>query len=352
MEQTELLALIKTGKLVNVDLSGGNYNNINFSGCTLHSINFKGCSLRQCTFEEAHLSHCNFDAASLDAVSFKRAEMLHCRFRDARLQWCDFRYANMDNGSFEGAIIDYCDFYRTFLCGVIMFRKASIANTSLYNTYFGDGANIRKENLRNGRIVQQRKECYKKFLSQWPEHYGEQRTNDQKQQSNWDADNAVKNRWEDAEEIYRTLNGVWTQKGFIADANWAYVECKRAERCRMWHQIGHKGTPWYTKIANVWHIFTNACSDLFFGYGESMFKMILTYMVTILIFAALFSSQISILVWLDAFGISLKNMVGLDSEVLRNVSPIVDILNVMQTTIGLLLTGIFGFILGNKIRNQ
>ena len=31
---------------------------------------------------------------------------------------------------------------------------------------------------------------------------------------------------------------------------------------------------------------------------------------------------------------------------------LVDMLNVVQTTIGILLTGIFGFILGNKIRNQ
>ena len=33
-------------------------------------------------------------------------------------------------------------------------------------------------------------------------------------------------------------------------------------------------------------------------------------------------------------------------------SPLVDMLNVIQTTIGIILTGIFGFILGNKIRNQ
>lgn len=45
-------------------------------------------------------------------------------------------------------------------------------------------------------------------------------------------------------------------------------------------------------------------------------------------------------------------MVGMDSEVLADVSPLVDMLNVVQTTIGILLTGIFGFILGNKIRNR
>ncbi len=45
-------------------------------------------------------------------------------------------------------------------------------------------------------------------------------------------------------------------------------------------------------------------------------------------------------------------MAGMDSDILRDVSPLVDMLNVIQTTIGIILTGIFGFILGNKIRNQ
>ena len=54
----------------------------------------------------------------------------------------------------------------------------------------------------------------------------------------------------------------------------------------------------------------------------------------------------------EALSVSLKNMAGMDSEVLRDVSPLVDMLNIVQTTIGIVLTGIFGFILGNKIRNQ
>jgi hypothetical protein len=45
-------------------------------------------------------------------------------------------------------------------------------------------------------------------------------------------------------------------------------------------------------------------------------------------------------------------MAGMDSDVLQGVSPLVDMLNIVQTSIGIILTGIFGFILGNKIRNQ
>ena len=80
--------------------------------------------------------------------------------------------------------------------------------------------------------------------------------------------------------------------------------------------------------------------------------MIITYVVTIFIFAWIFYSNTSIIEYTQALGISLKNMVGMDDEILHNVSPFVDMLNILQTTIGIILTGIFGFILGNKIRNQ
>ena len=83
-----------------------------------------------------------------------------------------------------------------------------------------------------------------------------------------------------------------------------------------------------------------------------MFKMICTYILTVFIFDWVFSENIGILEYTQALAISLKNMAGMDSETIRGISPLVDMLNVIQTTIGILLTGIFGFILGNKIRNQ
>lgn len=162
----------------------------------------------------------------------------------------------------------------------------------------------------------------------------------------------MKARWADAEDIYKTLNGLWAGKGYIADANWAYVQGRRMERHRMVADYDNPELTFWTKVKNTWNICTNYLSDLLFGYGESMTKMILTYIFTVFLFALFFKAQVSPLEYLEALGISLKNMAGMDSDILREVSPIVDMLNLMQTTIGILLTGIFGFILGNKIRNQ
>ena len=322
MEREELLKLIATKNIVGIDLSGERLEKIDFTGCKLERVNFKGC------------------------------EMVHCRFRNAKISWSDFRYAEIQHGTFEGAQIDFCDFYRAFIDGVVIFSGSSIANCSLNKTYLGDCAVIRKENLRDNRILQQNKEEYRKFLVDWHTYGTGERTNDLNVKSDWSPQAAVDARWADAEVIYKNFNALWSGKGYIADGNWAYVQGKRMERWRMISQMRDNSLSWIKKGANIWHIFTNFMSDIFFGYGESMTKMIVTYILTVFLFAWAFTENVSLLEYSQAFAISLKNMVGMDSDILQDVSPLVDMLNVVQTTIGILLTGIFGFILGNKIRNQ
>lgn len=358
MTASEIQSLIATKQLRDLDFGGMTLEGLDFSGCTLVNVNFKNATLRHCRFDEAVLDSCDFDHSgyaaepTLKSVSFKKAAMENCRFRYANIAWSDYRYARINNATFEDSTVDFCDFYRCFFEGVVLFKHAAFSNCSFFNTYFGDGANIRRENLFRDRIIQQDKQAYTKFLVDWHDFGTGVRTNDRREVSDWSPDASVKARWADAEDIYKTLNGLWAGKGYIADANWAYVQGRRMERRRMMSQMSDSSVKTGTKIANVWRIIGNSLSDLFFGYGESMFKMILTYIITVLVFAFVFSEEVSLLKYVEALGISLKNMAGMDSEVLHDVSPLVDMLNLVQTTIGILLTGIFGFILGNKIRNQ
>jgi len=358
MNTEELKKLIEGKTIESVDLGGQELTGIDFSGCTLTDVNFKNATLRHCTFDEATLTDCDFDHSgeaaepTLSSVSFRKATLQNCRFRYASISWSDFRYAVIDNATFEDSRIDFCDFYRCFLQGVVLFKHATISNSSLYNTYFGDAANIRRENLKNDRIVQQNKTLYRQFLCDWHNYGTGERTNNRSQKSEWDPADSLKARWADAEDIYKTLNGLWAGRGYFADANWAYVQGRKMERRRMMTELTGGKLKVGGWLNNVWKIFTNTLSDLFFGYGESMTKMILTYIVTVLLFAFFYSAEVSLPEYVDALAISLKNMVGMDSEVIQDVSPLVDMLNLVQTTVGILLTGIFGFILGNKIRNQ
>jgi hypothetical protein len=322
MEREELLKLIETKEVIGVDLSGQRLEKIDFTGCRIERTSFKGC------------------------------ELVHCRFRNAKISWSDFRYAEIQHGTFEGAEIEFSDFYRAFIDGVVIFSGSSFSNCSLNKTYLGECAIIRKENLKDNRILQQNKEEYRKFLVDWHTFGTGERTNDINVKSDWSPDAAVEARWSDAEVIYKNLNALWAGKGYFADGNWAYVQGRKMERRRMISELTKDSVSLGRKALNIWHIGTNLISDVFFGYGESMAKMIFTYVLTVFFFAWAFTENVGILEYTQALAISLKNMAGMDSESIRGVSPLVDMLNVIQTTIGILLTGIFGFILGNKIRNQ
>lgn len=322
MNEQELKELIEKKEIVGVD----------FSGQRLEGVDFTGCRLER--------------------VSFKQCELVHCRFRKATIMWSDFRYARIEHGTFEEARIEFCDFYRAFFEGIIIFNHCRVENCSLNKTYLGESAMIRRRELAGGRILQQDKKAYEKFLTEWHLYGTGERKNDVNAFSDWSPAEALKGRWEEAEEIYKNFNALWTEKGFIADGNWAYVKGRRMERRRLLAELLWKKPGVLKALRSIWRICTNVVSDILFGFGESMTKMVLTYVVIVFLFAWIFSSNISLLEYGEALSVSLKNMAGMDSDVLQGVSPLVDMLNIVQTSIGVILTGIFGFILGNKIRNQ
>ena len=340
MTRPELTTLIAKGCLRDVDLTG----------CELTDIDFGKCTLEGVSSDEGTLTGCNFDGCTLRRVSLRKATLRNCRFRNAAISWSDFRYCEIDRATFEAARIEFCDFYRAMLGGVVIMRKALIADTSLYYTYLCEGVNIRRENLAEGRLLQEDREAYRRFLVEWNTRGTGVRRIVRAGQSDWDPEASLRARWADAEEIYKNLSGLWCSRGFLHDANWAYVKGRRMERRRM--MADWRSTPALRRPALACRIANNLLMDLLFGYGESMRRMIFTYAALVLLFAYIFYGNASLPSYLNAFWISLKNMAGVGSEQLDGISPLVDMLNVTQTTLGILLTGIFGFILGNKIRNQ
>lgn len=293
----------------------------------------------------------DFSGCTLERVNFKKAELRGCRFRGATLRWCDLRYVTIEHGTFEDATIDFCDLYRAMVDGIVIFNGCQISNSSLNKTYFGDSALPKRNNLVDGKLLQQDYKAYETFLTQWHTMGTGERLNDVGKHSDWSPKEALATRWADAETIFKNFSAQWTGRGYIADGNWGYVLGRRMERNRMAAEMTqHIGCG--KKLKQCWKLLTNVLSDLFFGYGESMTKMIITYVVVVFLFAWGFSNEVSLLEYGQALSVSLKNMAGMDSDILRDVSPFVDMLNVVQTTVGIILTGIFGFILGNKIRNQ
>lgn len=181
MTQTELLKMIGSGAVRDLDLTGRELKNIDFKGCRVENV----------TFDECTLTECNFDGCGMERVSFRKAALRNCRFRRAKIAWSDFRYCEIERATFEEAEIRFCDLYRAMLTGIVIMRKARIGETSLYYAYFGEGVNIRRENIAGGRLLQQDLDAYRQFLIEWNTSGTGVRRNDRAEQSAWSPDAAL-----------------------------------------------------------------------------------------------------------------------------------------------------------------
>ncbi len=181
MTQTELLKMIGSGAVRDLDLTGRELKNIDFKGCRVENV----------TFDECTLTECNFDGCGMERVSFRKAVLRNCRFRRAKIAWSDFRYCEIERATFEEAEIRFCDLYRAMLTGIVIMRKARIGETSLYYAYFGEGVNIRRENIAGGRLLQQDLDAYRQFLIEWNTSGTGVRRNDRAEQSAWSPDAAL-----------------------------------------------------------------------------------------------------------------------------------------------------------------
>ena len=74
MTQTELLKMIGSGAVRDLDLTGRELKNIDFKGCRVENV----------TFDECTLTECNFDGCGMERVSFRKAVLRNCRFRRAK----------------------------------------------------------------------------------------------------------------------------------------------------------------------------------------------------------------------------------------------------------------------------
>ena len=181
MTQTELLKMIGSGAVRDLDLTGRELKNIDFKGCRVENV----------TFDECTLTECNFDGCGMERVSFRKAVLCNCRFRRAKIAWSDFRYCEIERATFEEAEIRFCDLYRAMLTGIVIMRRARIGETSLYYAYFGEGVNIRRENIAGGRLLQQDLDAYRRFLIEWNTSGTGVRRNDRAEQSAWSPDAAL-----------------------------------------------------------------------------------------------------------------------------------------------------------------
>jgi hypothetical protein len=358
LSRARLVRMLKDTGGAEIILTGYDLSGMDLNGLSLTNIIFSDINTRQ----TADLTGTSFRGCTIRDANFSGAKLSRATFRDGDLRWCDFRYTNIEQCTFQSAYLFGCDFYRAEFIGITVFEEAHLEGVSLYLANL-EGAGLRRENL-GGRILQENPSLFAEFHRQFS-HLGP-----------LEVQHYLARGYLEAAGIYRALVGAWTARGLLRDASWAYVRLKRMETLtysprRSWliyapvvHGESSGSQTFLSKsglAARYLPLYlVNLFVDAVCGFGESLWRVIVSFLVLLLGGALFYQISQSVI---DASGsvvgsfsenllFSLGNLVSVSFDNLQPADRLARFMLAAQSLLGIMLVGLFGFILGNKIRHS
>lgn len=316
--------------------------------CTLSGFDFSDAVLENVDFTNISFEHGSFDRALLTRVDFscrvgldprmRRPEVPptfnFVQFRRARLTNTLFKYAVFETCNFKDSEISRCDFYRARFDGICTLEDVYLEESSIYRTNF-TGSDLTRRNVAgpslNGRILPELPQSFVEF------HDDDHKEPDQTQRRR----NLARARIE-AAEVYANLAGHFASRGDGEGEAWAYVRRKQLER-----RIARDDRQWRRWLGL-------SVAEYVTGYGESLARIAATGLLLMATVTAVLMSVFGAS-FPQAAELGVAAFVGLHSEetvAQTNAGDGADLLLVVETALGMFLIGLFGFILGNKIRNR
>ncbi|OGW83652.1 MAG: hypothetical protein A2987_04730 [Omnitrophica bacterium RIFCSPLOWO2_01_FULL_45_10] len=225
-------------------------NGSDLTGCNLKKVDLKNAHLEKARLPKSNLSQANlsgahlFDAklvnADLVGADLSRCELAHCDLRDADLTKSNLQNSRLWNARLEGANLNEADLTGSDLWNTCLF------NVKLWHTLFADARSLSMRNF------------YK--------------TSGLLRDPKINETGAVS-----AEESYRDLKRYFISNGMYNDAGWASFREKVMERLIMKKNRDLRYLP-------------SLLMNFLCGYGERPSRIVLSSLLTILLFAFFYLS--------------------------------------------------------------
>lgn len=368
-----------------------------FMGATLNVVHLTGADLTHARFESAILTTCSLWRTKLHEASLRLAIISNSEFIKSHLENVILIEAIVRDCNFTEAILNNCSVYEAEFVGVD-FRAAQLVNIrlsdaanlkglSLHRTIIGDSVNIDHNKLIDA------PSSNNSLISLW--HW---LTNQHEMSAIWQE---REGRFNEAKQIFKTLKGHFESKGDYEAANWAYVREQLMDKFQRTPKLLRFIYPRYTdkwvqeeprKFNDdpVRHIEYSDPDikewlrlELFeklANYGVSLFRPLLCLALLVLGCGFIYRLGLPFLggtmitsipncgyadlskAWMidctptykliHAIWFSFGALTSTEVGTLRPYLSHVGILMTLEILIGVALTGLFGFVLGNKLRNS
>lgn len=350
-------SVIEESKFDNADLSGACFNAVkggeaDFSGAMLEDARFEHASLRYANLRNTLLDASVFTAADLWGACLRGTDADEASFRDARLDEADLSHANFAGADFSGASLKKANLEHSNLSAVD-FSGAHLEGAKL-NSADLSRASLPRLNLLSCDLTHVR------LADTWLEL-----TRLRARQLGGAIGEELAGEFDLARQAYIGLEQNFRTLGNSDDESWAFrkrrVMGKRHEgsEARQAIKQGH-----YRKaVGHGVHWLSNVFIEWLCDYGESLWRVARAFLMTIAMFALAYDAtgaltrlgsdgkRVPTHDVLDVLAYSFLEMLStsVPDIGLKPLNEAVVIVSSVQGALGIVLIGLFGYVLGNRM---
>ncbi|AWN34576.1 pentapeptide repeat-containing protein [Methylobacterium radiodurans] len=381
---------LTAAKLEAADLSGANLHRARLGGVVGRSARFDGANLEEADCTGADLSGAGFRAAVAGQVGFADAMLEDARFGEAAMRFANFRKALLDGADFSGADLwganftgadaDYTTFRRARLDEANLsdvnlthsdFEGASLTKARLVGSRLRganlsgvklDGADLSGADFSDTSLVRLNLATCRLTHARFAGAFVTG-TRMRVDQLGGAVGEEVAGVYEAAQASYLALEQNWRSIGSQDAASWAYkrgrrmgrmqagVQARAAWKARAPRALLQHGYRWVADRFVEW-----LCD-----YGESLSRIARAFAIVILVFGVLYGLTGGMILEgegratynpLDLMSYSALNMMTANPPEIgiKPTGRIANLLVGVQGAAGIILMGLFGFVLGNRLR--
>lgn len=362
---------------------GGSY----MQGCLLENANLQGADLADAHLQGAQVGGADLRSAMLEGAYLQRTALRFAKLQRSALDEANLQQADLWGADLRGAVLEQADMRRARLLEANL-RAADLSESDLREADLR-GANFHNANLQSanlqeakltgatfeGAILKRARlqgmillDCDIKHIhlsGAWLD-----KTRLDKQQLGGALGEELNDDYESASYGYLALEQNFENLGDPDAARWAYTKKRRMQKlyAKTRAQIAFKKREWEDAAYSYLEYVQSQFVEWLCGYGESIPRTLASIVVLYIIFTTVYmltgsvvrieDGTVTVLIgesleeMLDVATFSLVTMTSAEGpEVgLEPVNRHVHVLMGLQTLLTIALTGLLGFVLGNRIR--
>ena len=345
-------ALMVEADMVGASLARAEISETDLRSSLLEDANFESATMRFSHFDGAVLEGANLSNVDAWGATFENADMRGANLRNGRFGDCVFRSANLSGADLRGCILTKSELKDVQLQNTDL-RDANMAQTNLSGADL-TSAKLQGQDLNTCTLANVRLSGAYFSKTQFSRAQVGQKIGEE-QDRNYEA----------ATKGYLALERNFTDLGESDSASWAYRKRRRMQKldaAARTKQFARNGM-FIQAIGSGLQYFGDLASELVCDYGESVWRVLGSIVSISFVFTIIYGITGSVVKVhdgahlvtydpLDLFIFSLLAMTtsGSPAVDLLPRNEYVHLLTGTQAGLGIFLTGLLGFVAGNKIR--